>query len=146
MSYRIKSTLLLSAICCGLVSFSAKAEDEAQQIRASIGHTFDRPDAVVVSDPVVVENGYALADWIQGDKGGRALLRNKNGQWSVMLCSGDGIKKTEVLVNAGVPQSTAEALVGKLAHAEGGLPPEQVKIFGLFGSQQVVHHEHNKHH
>ncbi|MDP1997685.1 MAG: copper uptake system-associated protein [Gallionella sp.] len=141
-----KAITALLFVCAAPIPSLANAADETQDIRSSIGHTFDRPDAIVVTDPIVVENEYALAGWIQGEKGGRALLRKKDGQWSVMLCSGDGLKKTETLLNAGVPQSTAEVLAGKLAHAESGLPPSQVKMFGLFGSQQILHHEQNEHH
>ncbi len=142
----VKAITALLFVCAASVPSLADAADETRGIRSSIGHTFDRPDATVVSDPIVVENEYALVDWIQGEKGGRALLRKKDGQWSVMLCSGDGIKRTETLVNAGVPQSIAETLVGKLARAESDLPPSQVKKFGLFDSQQVLHQEDDKHH
>lgn len=126
-----------------IVPASARAADEPAQIRALISHEFDRPGAKVATDPIVIEQEFALADWMQGKKGGRALLHNQHGRWTILLCSGDGVKKTAYLVSAGVPPQVAETLLNKLAGMEGNLPPAQVEMFGRFGAEQRKHSDHH---
>lgn len=131
-----------------IVAFTgtAFAADDAKDIRALINHKFDRPDATVVSEPIVIVQNFAVADWIQGEKGGRALLHKKNAQWEIMLCTGDSIRKANKMVDAGVPRQIASALAGKLSQVENNLPPENLRKFGLFGSKQLTHKEHSEHH
>ena len=75
---------------------------------------------------------HAIADWMQGDMGGRALLRRKQASWVVTLCAGDAMKSSEALKTAGVPQPEAIQLARDLAVAESGLAPEQVAMFSRF--------------
>jgi hypothetical protein len=145
MNFLVKSTGALLIIFCGAVACNACAADDTSDIRALISHEFDRPDATVVSDPIVIVQEFAVADWIQGDKGGRALLRKKDGQWAIMLCSGDGIRNAKSMAKAGVPQPIASDLASKLTYVESGLPPARVKMFGLFGAEQRIHNEHADH-
>jgi hypothetical protein len=71
----------------------------------------------------------AIADWAQGEMGGRALLRNDHGAWTIILCAGDRIKTRDALVKAGVPLADAERLEKDLASAEAGLSPERARYF-----------------
>lgn len=64
---------------------------------------FEKPDVPLVVEPVAVAGDYALADWEQGEMGGRALLRKKNGNWEVVLCAGDEIREAQALRSAGIP-------------------------------------------
>ncbi len=64
--------------------------------------------------------------------GGRALFRSRNGTWSLILCSGDGIRSAEALRHAGMSQADAIAVADKLAEAERGIPPDRLALFAKF--------------
>jgi hypothetical protein len=49
--------------------------------------TFDEPDHRLEVAPVAVVGDNAVAGWVQGNQGGRALLRKRNGKWVLILCS-----------------------------------------------------------
>lgn len=119
-----------------LLSSVAVYADEAQsQIKQIINRTYDKPDAKVSFGPVVIEQNYAIADWLQGKNGGRALLKmGQDGQWKIELCAGAGLKSAEHLQHIGLSAATAKALSLKLAEKEQALPVETLKRFDLFGS------------
>ncbi|WP_245322922.1 copper uptake system-associated protein [Bradyrhizobium valentinum] len=71
---------------------AASAGPDEDAVRHLLHTTFDKPEARVVVDPVAVADGYALAGWTQGEMGGRALLRHRQGRWALILCAGDGIR------------------------------------------------------
>ena len=81
---------------------------------------FDKPGVTLTISPVVVSGDHAIADWAQGDTGGRALLRRKQGVWAVTLCAGDAIKSIQALRTAGVPEPDAIKLAQDLAAANPG--------------------------
>jgi periplasmic copper chaperone A len=110
----------------------AQAPADAHQIEHVMKAQFDKPEAPLQVAPVTVEGGFALAGWIQGDKGGRAFLRKADGKWSIAVCGGDGLKDAKNLVSAGMPPATASRLVKRTQEAEKKLPAERVKMFALF--------------
>jgi hypothetical protein len=105
---------------------------------------FDKPNVELVIDPVVVEDGFAVADWIQGDMGGRAFLRKDAKKWTLVLCTGDEIRSTEALKASGVPAGTAERLASAIVEAEKGIPPDRLTKFASF--QGVVRMDDQAHH
>ena len=105
---------------------------DATAISQLLHGTFDKPNESLSVGPVVVSGDHAIADWTQGDMGGRALLRRKQGGWVVTLCAGDAMKSGEALKTAGVPQPEAIQLARDLAAAESRLAPEQVAMFSRF--------------
>lgn len=114
--------------------------DDATQIAALMRATWDRPDAPLDAGPIVVERDYAIADWTQGDIGGRALLhREAAAGWKVILCAGDGIRNEAGLVAVGVPAATARALAGALQRAEQAAPVPRLQRMSAF--QDVVRME-----
>ncbi|MEN9865384.1 MAG: hypothetical protein RL748_974 [Pseudomonadota bacterium] len=120
---------------------SANADSTAeQQIRQLIGKTYDQADKKVETAPISIVNDYALADWIQGEKGGRALLQRKQGEWQILACGGDGFKQARHLQQTGMPAATAQQLVKQLEQAEQALPPARVKQFGLFDANPATKH------
>lgn len=120
--------------------------DDTAEITHVIKHTWEKPDAIIRVAPVSVEGGYAVAGWIQGERGGRALLQ-KGDKWRVVLCSGDGIRSVEGLRAAGVPDALSAALDAKVASAEAALLPADVAKFALFeGSVPVTDDGHAEHH
>ncbi len=122
---------LLAAACPTAL---AQADDAQARIRDLIAGTYDQPDHTVETAPIVVDGDYALADWIQGEKGGRALLRRTQGQWQILACGGDAFKDVKLLKDAGIPAGTASTLVARLNQAERSVDPARVKRFGRFGT------------
>ena len=105
---------------------------DATAISQLLHGTFDKPNESLSVGPVVVAGDHAIADWTQGEVGGRALLRRKQGGWVVTLCAGDAMKSSEALKTAGVPQPEAIQLARDLAVAESRLAPEQIAMFSRF--------------
>lgn len=108
---------------------TAGSDDDIRQL---LMRTFDRPNAGLSVDPVVVANDHAIADWTQDKLGGRALLRRRAGRWTIVLCSGDGIKSADALRQAGVPASDAVSLAARLASAEKSMLPERHALLSTF--------------
>lgn len=118
----------------------------AQTIEHVMKAQFDKPQAPLTVVPVSIEGNYAIAGWIQQDKGGRALLKKEGGKWTIRVCAGDGLLQASTLETAGVSGSTAKRLVEKVAAAEKRLPVDQVKKFSLFEGVLKIdagtHHGH----
>jgi Cu/Ag efflux protein CusF len=93
---------------------------------------FDRPEARLAVDPVVTEGDWAVADWTQGETGGRAVLRKHAGAWQIILCGGDGVRTGALLTDAGLAADRAKSLSAKLIAAEAGLDPERLKKISSF--------------
>lgn len=125
----------------------------AQAIEHVMKAQFDKPEAPLTVVPVTIEGDYAIAGWIQKDKGGRALLKNEGGKWTIRVCAGDGLLRVSTLEMAGVSGPIAKRLAEKVATAEKRLPVDQVKKFSLFEGMLKIeagtHHSHDsglKHH
>lgn len=132
-----RAVILLTAWVALAGAAHAGAQEPAETnavtaIRALIGATWDKPDAKVVVDPVVVDGGYAIAGWTQEGRGGRALLKQRDAGWAVILCSGDPLKQVSSLQAAGVPAHAASRLAAALAAAEERADPARVALFSTF--------------
>lgn len=121
-----------------LLSLGARADD-AQAVRDRLAHTFDRPGARLVTGPIVVEQDYAIADWMQGGSGGRALLQKRKAGWSIVSCGGESIKAQETLTSAGLPKAQAAALLLKLRQAEQQQPAAKLQAFDHFRGRNSHH-------
>jgi hypothetical protein len=109
---------------------AAGADDDA--VRDVLMKAFDRPEARLVVDPVVVAGAHAIADWTQGTHGGRALLRQGVKGWVLILCAGDGIKDPKALQLAGLSATEAAELTTRLAAREQSLSAEQLVRLSSF--------------
>lgn len=127
---------MATAFVALVASVGAGLAEPAGGDAASIGQLlrgmFDKPGEPLSVGPVAVAGDHAIADWSQGEMGGRALLRRKQGTWAVTLCAGDAIKSSEALKTAGVPQPDAIHLAQALASAESTVAPERVAMFSRF--------------
>ena len=124
---------LLLAVAVVLHARAAAADVADQTAIATLLHgTFDRKDAQLTIAPIVVVGDYAIAGWTQGEMGGRALLRKKAQQWSLILCAGDKIKSARSLMTAGVSGPDASALERDLAAAESAMSKQQTAMFSRF--------------
>jgi hypothetical protein len=111
---------------------SAIAGPDEDAVRDLLHSTFDKPEAKLVVGPVVAAAGYAIAGWTQGEMGGRALLRNKHGRWTMILCAGDGIRSADALRHAGIAPDVANELAQALAKAEQTMSADRLATFARF--------------
>lgn len=93
---------------------------------------FDRPDAPLSVAPVTVLGNYAVAGWIQGGKGGRALMQKDANGWFISVCAGDGLKDAKVLQTTGMPADHAAKLATAVKAAEAKLSKDQLALFASF--------------
>jgi hypothetical protein len=93
---------------------------------------FERPDAPLAVAPVTVVGDYAVAGWIQGKKGGRALLQKDHGQWVFSVCAGNGLTQAKVLETTGMNAAQATKLAQAVTSAEARLSANQRKLFDSF--------------
>jgi hypothetical protein len=113
--------------------------------------TFDKPNNPLKVAPVVVQGDYAVAGWIQGEKGGRALLQKTKSEWQISVCGGDGLTQAKVLETTGMPAANAKALADAVAVAESKLSPHQRHLFDSFEGMmkgeagQANHGQHGAH-
>lgn len=128
---------------------AVKMTDE-QRIEHAMKALFDKPGAPLRVAPVNIEGAYAVAGWIQNDRGGRALLKKENDKWSIQVCGGDGLKQASTLTMTGMDQSSANRLAQKIAAAEKQMTSDQVKKFAMFEGVVKVdggaHDPHAKNH
>lgn len=119
----------LASLALGLGSPAAWAhghEHDEAAVRRLLHDTFDTPQARLVVEPVVVVGRHAIAGWMQGARGGRALLaREAEGRWAVVLCSGDALLDANFLREAGLGRAQAEQAALALRQAEQRLTPAQ---------------------
>lgn len=157
-SYVHRTVALVVAAVFGMVALAAipvateaRADDTSQQtaaIAALIKKTWEKPDQLITVEPVVFAGAHAVASWVQGARGGRALLkRDDQKAWSVVLCSGDGLKTADGMVSAGVPKDDAAALANDLALAEATVPQSQRALFSTFDAagDHAAHPHHDPH-
>ena len=130
----VACALSLFVLTSGQVKAATGSGAEQTAIQMLISHQFDQPGNKVETAPIAVVNDVAIADWIQADKGGRALLRRSKGKWVIIACGGDGLKEINALKDAGIPESTATALLSQLRQAEQHLSQDKIKKLSLFGS------------
>jgi hypothetical protein len=155
---RTRPALLAPVIWMALFSaipFSVAAGNQSSDVAAIeqvIRTTWETAGKKIGIEPVVIRGNHAIASWVQGEHGGRALLMRKNTGWVVTLCSGDGLKQAENLAAAGVPEADAAAIAAELAVLESKLAPEHRALFSTFeGSVSMPdgaqpHSSHDGHH
>lgn len=119
------------------VDRKAMLSTDATSIIQLIKNTWEKPDSPLTVEPVVTAGDYGVAGWVQGERGGRALLRRQDGKWKVVACGGDAMKDAAVLAQTGMPEKAARSLAGQIAAAEAKLPAAQRQKFSLFG--KTVH-------
>lgn len=115
-------------LCGGPAARAGDADAIAQQMK----HDFEHPGQPLAVSPVVVDGEWAVAGWTQGDMGGRALLRLRDGAWVIWLCAGDGIRSARALRETGLPAPVADRLASGLAAAEAKEDPARVALFSRF--------------
>ncbi len=119
--------------CAGLwLGQSLSQWAEQDRVRRAMAEVFDKPNDPVRVEPLVVAGEHALAGWLQDGRGGRTVLRKMQGQWTVVLCGGHGLKEATTLAQTGIPLETATEMARSLTAAEARLDPETLEKFALF--------------
>jgi periplasmic copper chaperone A len=127
----------------------AWAHDPAEHIVHVMKAQFDQPDNPLAVEPVSIEGDFAVAGWAQGGKGGRALLKLVNGEWTIHLCAGAGLKQAQLMHEAGMDMAAAEKLAARVNADEAKLDPAKVALFDTFegtmmiGAEGHSGHKHN---
>ncbi len=134
---------LWGLLCMGGVAFAQTPTDDVSQ---RLKQEFDTPDSPLQVDRVAVMDQWAIASWVQGERGGRALLRSHHEQWHIVLCGGDPLTEANSLVEMGVPREWSEALARKVRENEQSLSPARRALFGSFKTivQMDAHGAHPK--
>ncbi|HVY86451.1 MAG TPA: copper uptake system-associated protein [Caulobacterales bacterium] len=123
--------LFATALCLGACEPASPSADE-RAIAAVMHGAYDRAGAPLDAGPIAVGGAYAVADWTQGDAGGRALFRKQDGAWRLILCGGDALKTADGLIQAGVDHVQANALARELAQQEASVSPERLHKMSAF--------------
>ena len=133
-----------------VMTVDAQPVDTAEaQIIQVLKSQFDRPVTPLEVAVVVVSGDYAVADWLQDNRGGRALLRHDADGWHTLMCSGAQFKSPQALRQAGVQEEDATRISQQLSQKEQSLTAEQLKKIDSFqGIVDVLtnpehHHEHH---
>jgi hypothetical protein len=141
-------TYLRAAALAALLAPPMAMADDAGEITHLMMATFDTPATPLVVEPVTVHGDLAIAGWVQGGMGGRALLRHEDGSWELSLCAGDALRQAAGLQQLGLPPGEAKTLAAAVVAAEAGLDPavlakfaslEGVVTKGEVGGQPPVH-------
>lgn len=121
-----------------LLAGQAPGADDEAAIRRLLLDLFDKPDAPLTVAPVVIDEDAGIADWSQGEQGGRAFLKRKGGSWEIALCGGDALRQSASLEKLGLAKPRAEALAASLARAERNLAPTLLERMSKFDGVVAV--------
>lgn len=121
----------VGVLLSGSASVWAQGGD-VEHITHLLKRQFDRPDAPLKVQPVVVLGDAAVAGWFQQDRGGRALLRKGKAGWSIHVCAGKGLTQADFLVMTGLPKATAAQLASQVMKAESALTAAQRTVLDSF--------------
>lgn len=134
-------------------AMSTPEDADKAAIVATMKAMFDKPEAPLTVDPVVVMGDAALASWAQGDMAGRALLAKVEGQWSITLCAGPDLRDAAFLAQNGVAEAdhlsmmfnAAEDAQGAAAVARFSSFDQVVMMSTPEGAAKHDAHAHHKH-
>ncbi len=122
MNFWMKLTLSLLALCVPMANLHAhsSAAEDVQSVAAEMHETWDKPNLVLDLPVIVMHAGMAIADWVQAEKGGRALLKYHpaHQHWHTLLCGGAELTAVKHLEAAGMSSADAQILSAKLQQAE----------------------------
>ena len=136
---RINARYLLALALLFVSALSPAATPDETAINALLMKTWHSSEQPLQLGPLVINGDHAIADWQQGERGGRALLAKSANVWTVTLCAGDALKSAAYLIEAGVPPAQAAALAAALAAAEKSLDEPALRRMASFDGA-LKHH------
>lgn len=129
MRFFNKGLLVVLGFICSQLAFAAGSSDE---VKSLLSKSFDKPNKPLVTELVTVEGDYAIADWLQGSMGGRALLVKESGAWKVLVCGGSALTELSNLKAARVPEKTAITLLSHLVQQEKSMTSDKLILINAF--------------
>ncbi len=151
MIFNKKSLLAIIGVLISVLMFSlvcAVAEGKKSvAIETAVKAQWDKPNHPIRVPVIVMQGDYAIADWIQEPRGGRALLRHNQKNWQTLLCGDADMKQISSLVSAGVPREDAERLSVALEKEEKKLTITDKSLINSFKGivdllMEPNHHAH----
>lgn len=151
MTFNKKSILATIGMLIFILVFSlvcAVAEGkEATAIEAALKAQWDKPNHPIRVPVIVIQGDYAIADWIQEPRGGRALLKREQKGWQTLLCGDANMKQVHNQVSAGVPRADTAHLADALAQKEKRLTDADRALIDSFKGivdllKEPQHHAH----
>ncbi len=133
---KVRRSKLLShlaiLLCLAVPLGHADEMGDKKGIERLLKSSFEKPDSPLNVSPITITGNYAVAGWLQGDRGGRALLKRQNSEWVLQACGGDGLKNPDVLEKSGMTRGNAKKLASAIDKAEKQLPDSELKKFSEF--------------
>jgi hypothetical protein len=125
------------ALAIGMAPYAAPGlalaqSDNQYQMTQVMNRQFEKPEAPLSVVPISVEGDYAVAGWLQGGRGGRALLQKDRNQWAIAVCGGSGLTQASVLQTIGMGPEAAARLAAAVVAAEGKLGADKRRLFDGF--------------
>lgn len=132
MKWMLKFSLFLMLL--NMATAHAHSAADEQSVATEMHETWDKPNQPLTLPVIVIHQGMAIADWIQGDKGGRALLKYHpaHQHWHTLLCGGAELTVSSHLEAAGMSAADAQTLVARLQKQEQGLAEDQRQQINSF--------------
>ncbi len=137
---------LFAGVHCAAHEGAVSVHPDARPVEHVLKAQFDKPEAPLSVAPVSVEGNYAVAGWLQGSRGGRALLRKDAGGWTILACGGDGLSQASALQQAGMSVAAAASLAQKIERQEAQLTVAQRKQLSSFVGVMKLEHGAHPHH
>ncbi len=134
----LRGLALAGAIALAGCGIQNPVVDDGRIREATEAH-FGSPRFPIDVGPLVISGDHAIADWTQGDFGGRALFERGRYGWMLLLCSGDSIRRAANLKRAGVPDFNAGWIAAELEKAEAALPPGRLARMKRFVGTAADH-------
>lgn len=140
----ILTFLLFSTLVFSMAKVIAASAQEIA-IETVMKSQWDKPEAPLTVTPIVIVSDYAVAGWSQNIKGGRALLKQNEGQWTVLFCGDASLKSIPVLQQAGMSLDDAIRMSTELNKAEEKASAEQIDLLNTFKGVVKVDESHHQH-
>lgn len=128
----LSACFLVLLVAGSVAAHTRESPTDKEAISATMKAIWETPDQPLAVEPIVLSGDYGLAGWVQGERGGRALLRKEDGHWVIVVCGGDSLKTVDVLESTGMDHHSAQSLAEGLAKAEATLPEAKLKLFASF--------------
>jgi hypothetical protein len=132
---RVAMKVMTAILMAGLAACAASVAEEKTAIAQALQAKYGVKSSVSV-EPIVLRNDYAVADFVQGDIGGRAVLQKHKGLWQVLVLTGQDARDAAYLVKIGVPQVEARALANMLVTSEKQVPEERLVKLDRYAALQ----------
>lgn len=142
---KLVGVVLLLLLASWVFMHDVFEDEQKQAVTQAIKLHWEQPNQPVEVLAVAVEKEFAIADWIQGERGGRAVLRKNNEDWQTLACGDAQIKNAQTLTQYGLSLPQAQAIVQQLQLEEQHIPAEKLQLIDEFSNVVDMRH-HLFHH